>query len=71
MIFFIIIFMLLLFQPEGLEAISKHFPFLEYFSNAPQPLFKGNSFDEDWDIAQVHVHIHTYIQVHVLHGLCL
>ncbi|XP_019858857.1 PREDICTED: intron-binding protein aquarius isoform X2 [Amphimedon queenslandica] len=39
-------------KPEGLEAISKHFPFLEYFSNAPQPLFKGNSFDEDWDIAQ-------------------
>ena len=40
-------------QPEGLIAITELFPFAKYFSNAPQPLFKGQSFAEDWDIAEV------------------
>ena len=33
-------------------AIQQHFPFLAFFANAPQPLFKGHSFAEDWDIAE-------------------
>lgn len=40
-------------QPEGLAAIVEQFPFTKYFSNAPQPIFKGDSFSEDWDIAEV------------------
>lgn len=42
-----------LLQEEGLSAIVELFPFTKYFSNAPQPLFKGRSFAEDWDIAEV------------------
>mmetsp|Transcript_15961 Transcript_15961/g.37841 ORF Transcript_15961/g.37841 Transcript_15961/m.37841 type:complete len:1392 (+) Transcript_15961:941-5116(+) len=34
------------------EALGKHFPFTEYFSTAPQPLFKGASFAEDWGAAE-------------------
>ena len=48
------------FQPEGLAAIVEQFPFTRYFSNAPQPIFKGDSFSEDWDIAEVgRVIVHT------------
>lgn len=42
-----------LLQEEGLSAIVELFPFTKYFSNAPQPLFRGQSFAEDWDIAEV------------------
>ena len=51
---------LVLFQPEGLQAISELFPFHRYFSNAPQPLFKGRSFQEDWDIAEVSANTSYY-----------
>ena len=29
------------------------FPFTEYFADAPQPLFKGQAYEEDWEKAQV------------------
>uniref|UniRef100_A0A673Z2N1 RNA helicase aquarius insertion domain-containing protein n=1 Tax=Salmo trutta TaxID=8032 RepID=A0A673Z2N1_SALTR len=29
------------------EAVSTHFPFHKYFSNAPQPVFHGRSYEED------------------------
>ncbi len=31
--------------------IEKLFPFAKFFADAPQPLFKSNSFDEDYEIA--------------------
>ncbi|XP_039598060.1 RNA helicase aquarius isoform X2 [Polypterus senegalus] len=34
------------------EEVSRYFPFHKYFSNAPQPVFKGRSYDEDMDIAE-------------------
>lgn len=34
------------------EAVAEHFPFCKYFSNAPQPVFKGRSYEEDMDIAE-------------------
>lgn len=34
------------------EAVAAHFPFHKYFSNAPQPVFRGGSYDEDMDIAE-------------------
>uniref|UniRef100_A0A4W6EM52 RNA helicase aquarius n=1 Tax=Lates calcarifer TaxID=8187 RepID=A0A4W6EM52_LATCA len=33
-------------------AVAAHFPFHKYFSNAPQPVFKGRSYEEDMDIAE-------------------
>ncbi|XP_064403055.1 RNA helicase aquarius-like isoform X4 [Halichondria panicea] len=39
-------------KEEGVAAIAGEFPFTKYFSNAPQPLFNGRSFAEDWDIAE-------------------
>ncbi|XP_071832631.1 RNA helicase aquarius-like [Apostichopus japonicus] len=36
----------------SVESIKEHFPFHKYFSNAPQPVFKGKSFAEDMDIAE-------------------
>uniref|UniRef100_A0A8C5R317 RNA helicase aquarius n=1 Tax=Leptobrachium leishanense TaxID=445787 RepID=A0A8C5R317_9ANUR len=32
--------------------IAKHFPFQQYFSNAPQPIFKGQSYHEDMELAE-------------------
>ncbi|CAJ0926916.1 unnamed protein product [Ranitomeya imitator] len=32
--------------------IAKFFPFHQYFSNAPQPIFKGCSYQEDMEIAE-------------------
>ncbi|ELW71376.1 Intron-binding protein aquarius [Tupaia chinensis] len=32
--------------------ISNFFPFHEYFANAPQPIFKGRSYEEDMEIAE-------------------
>ena len=40
-----------------MTTIREEFPFTEYFSNAPQPLFKGGSFARDWDIAEVRVYV--------------
>ncbi|XP_022090524.1 intron-binding protein aquarius-like [Acanthaster planci] len=34
------------------EAIQEHFPFHKYFENAPQPVFRGRTFEEDMDIAE-------------------
>ncbi|MBN3285523.1 AQR helicase, partial [Polyodon spathula] len=34
------------------QDVSRHFPFHKYFSNAPQPVFKGQSYEEDMDIAE-------------------
>jgi len=32
--------------------LSRLFPFHGFFSNAPQPLFKGESFDKDYEAAE-------------------
>nr|XP_026246123.1 RNA helicase aquarius [Urocitellus parryii] len=37
--------------PDVME-ISTFFPFHEYFANAPQPIFKGRSYEEDMEIAE-------------------
>ncbi|XP_037087891.1 RNA helicase aquarius-like [Pollicipes pollicipes] len=41
-------------QGESLpiSSIRNNFPFTRFFEDAPQPVFKGNSFDEDFEIAQ-------------------
>ncbi|XP_030641850.1 RNA helicase aquarius [Chanos chanos] len=36
----------------GVEEVASHFPFPKYFSNAPQPVFKGRTYEEDMDIAE-------------------
>uniref|UniRef100_A0A4W3HYW8 RNA helicase aquarius n=1 Tax=Callorhinchus milii TaxID=7868 RepID=A0A4W3HYW8_CALMI len=33
-------------------AVSKLFPFHKYFANAPQPIFKSQSYEEDMEIAE-------------------
>ena len=35
-----------------IESIEIYFPFKKYFDNAPQPLFKKVSFEEDYEIAR-------------------
>ena len=32
--------------------LAEYFPFKKFFENAPQPIFKGNSYEEDFDIAE-------------------
>ena len=39
-------------QPVSVEKIDDCFPFHIFFRNAPQPLFKKRSFEEDWEIAE-------------------
>lgn len=39
-------------SPVPVSDIKNHFPFHVFFSNAPQPLFKETSFEEDMEIAQ-------------------
>ncbi|CAG9762602.1 unnamed protein product [Ceutorhynchus assimilis] len=34
------------------ETIFKEFPFHRFFDNAPQPLFKGKSYEEDLEVAE-------------------
>ncbi|XP_022909695.2 RNA helicase aquarius isoform X1 [Onthophagus taurus] len=36
----------------SLETLHQEFPFTKFFQNAPQPLFKGKSFDDDLSIAE-------------------
>lgn len=36
----------------GVVEISTLFPFHEYFANAPRPIFKGRSYEEDMEIAE-------------------
>ena len=55
---------LVLLQPEGVPAINEHFPFHQYFSNAPQPLFTGESFQHDWEIAEVYYYLYSYTVNH-------
>ncbi|MEJ1278572.1 aquarius [Cricetulus griseus] len=38
-------------SPDAAEVAS-FFPFHEYFANAPQPIFKGRSYEEDMEIAE-------------------
>lgn len=38
-------------SPDAAE-VSAFFPFHEYFANAPQPIFKGRSYEEDMEIAE-------------------
>jgi hypothetical protein len=40
-------------QEMDVTKIAELFPFTGYFSTAPQPVFKGDSFAEDLDIAEV------------------
>ncbi|XP_043929809.1 RNA helicase aquarius isoform X2 [Protopterus annectens] len=44
-------------RPKGgktvdITAVSEFFPFHKYFANAPQPIFKGQSLEEDMEIAE-------------------
>nr|DBA14218.1 TPA: hypothetical protein GDO54_005219 [Pyxicephalus adspersus] len=39
-------------QTPDVGDIAKLFPFHQYFSNAPQPIFKGRSYEEDMEIAE-------------------
>ncbi|XP_073433968.1 RNA helicase aquarius [Dendrobates tinctorius] len=39
-------------QAPEVGDIAKFFPFHQYFSNAPQPIFKGCSYQEDMEIAE-------------------
>lgn len=39
-------------KPVNVSSIRDHFPFHVFFSNAPQPLFKGQSYEEDMEIAE-------------------
>jgi len=41
-----------LFKHAKIEKIQELFPFTKYFGNAPQPIFKGRTFEEDFDIAE-------------------
>ncbi|VDN42287.1 unnamed protein product, partial [Gongylonema pulchrum] len=34
------------------SSVAEHFPFTKFFADVPAPLFKGVSFEEDWEIAQ-------------------
>ena len=36
----------------SIDDISTQFPFHKYFENAPQPLFKGKTKEDDWEIAE-------------------
>ncbi|KAJ8928422.1 hypothetical protein NQ314_019011 [Rhamnusium bicolor] len=36
----------------SINLISDEFPFHQFFENAPQPLFKGQSFEEDLEVAE-------------------
>jgi intron-binding protein aquarius len=44
--------MFILLQPVDVETIDASFPFHKFFEDAPQPLFKKNSFEEDIEIAE-------------------
>lgn len=32
--------------------IASEFPFTKFFENAPQPVFKGQTKEEDWEVAE-------------------
>lgn len=35
-----------------MKTVRELFPFTKFFETAPQPLFKGKSYEEDLDIAE-------------------
>ncbi|KAG7297975.1 hypothetical protein JYU34_018735 [Plutella xylostella] len=39
-------------QTKSVEAISREFPFHEFFDDAPKPLFPGRDYDEDMEVAE-------------------
>ncbi|XP_030764098.1 RNA helicase aquarius [Sitophilus oryzae] len=39
-------------KPVAIETISQEFPFHTFFDNAPQPLFKGEYFEADLEVAE-------------------
>ncbi|CAH1791178.1 unnamed protein product [Owenia fusiformis] len=39
-------------QTKTASMIMEHFPFTKFFDNAPQPLFKARTYEEDLDIAE-------------------
>lgn len=39
-------------ETEWAEVFSREFPFTKFFADAPQPLFKGESFVADYEMAQ-------------------
>ncbi|PVD23785.1 hypothetical protein C0Q70_17059 [Pomacea canaliculata] len=39
-------------KEDGVKQIKQLFPFTKFFDNAPQPLFYGESFEQDMDIAE-------------------
>jgi len=41
-----------IFQERTVQKVGELFPFTEFFSNAPPPLFKGRSYAEDMEIAE-------------------
>jgi len=47
-----IILTCLLFQHAKVEKIQEVFPFTKFFENASQPIFKGRTFEEDFDLAE-------------------
>ena len=57
------------FQEKRADVIKELFPFTKFFSNAPQPVFKGVSYEQDLDIAEGcfrHIKkIFTQLEVHV------
>ena len=63
------------------EAVASFFPFHKYFSNAPQPVFRGRSYEEDMDIAEgcyrhvkkifTQLEVRTHACTHTLSVMCL
>ena len=39
-------------QTPLISSIADLFPFTEFFSNAPQPIFHERTYEEDWEIAE-------------------
>lgn len=39
-------------KADGAKVIKQSFPFTKFFDNAPQPLFTGESYDKDMDMAE-------------------
>ncbi|XP_060536471.1 RNA helicase aquarius isoform X2 [Cylas formicarius] len=39
-------------KPVPVKTVSDEFPFHKFFCNAPQPLFKGHSFEVDMEVAE-------------------
>lgn len=56
-----------------MEKIKEYFPFNKFFENAPQPLFKGRTYEEDFEIAEgCYRHIkRIFTQLDVSYGLIL